>query len=234
MTFSETGHKLGGVFLDYWKTNGGLAQQGYPISDEFQEKSDLDGNTYMVQYFERAEFEYHPENQPPNDVLLSQLGTFRLRQKQTPPTPTQLPATATSLPLPPTGTPLPTAIPTNTPVSLTDCSGIPDNQGVDIRPRCAPLFTRFSINSTGWTDEAEVGVYSTMPNGQVFGAPFHVPVIGNEGSSTETVYLTVDAETPYYGIWTVTMEGVKNHRKMYGYFKLLPYVAPTPTPPRRR
>jgi branched-chain amino acid transport system substrate-binding protein len=35
-----------------------------------------------VQYFERAVFELHPENQAPNDVLLSQLGTFRLKQKQ--------------------------------------------------------------------------------------------------------------------------------------------------------
>src|SRR4029453_2680814 len=34
-----------------------------------------------VQYFERAVFEYHPENQPPNDVLLSQLGTFRYKVK---------------------------------------------------------------------------------------------------------------------------------------------------------
>jgi hypothetical protein len=78
--FTETGHRVGGRFLEYWQQNGGLAQQGYPISDEFQEKSDLDGKTYTVQYFERAVFESHPENQPPYDVLLSQLGTFRYRE----------------------------------------------------------------------------------------------------------------------------------------------------------
>jgi hypothetical protein len=81
--FSETGHSVGGKFLQYWQTNGGLAQQGYPISDEFQEKSNLDGKTYKVQYFERAVFELHPENAPPYDVLLSQLGTFRYRAKYT-------------------------------------------------------------------------------------------------------------------------------------------------------
>ena len=81
--FAQTGHRAGGKFLDYWNSHGGLPQQGYPISDEFQEKSDLNGKTYTVQYFERAVFEYHPENQPPYDVLLSQLGTFRLRQKST-------------------------------------------------------------------------------------------------------------------------------------------------------
>jgi hypothetical protein len=79
--FSETGKRLGGLFRAYWDSHGGLAQQGYPISDEFEEVSDLDGKTYKVQYFERAVFEYHPENQPPYNVLLSQLGTFRHRAK---------------------------------------------------------------------------------------------------------------------------------------------------------
>ncbi len=75
--FKETGYRVGGIFLDYWKSHGGLAQQGYPISNEFQERSDLDGKSYLVQYFERAVFEYHPEKQPPYNVLLSQLGKFR-------------------------------------------------------------------------------------------------------------------------------------------------------------
>jgi branched-chain amino acid transport system substrate-binding protein len=79
--FSQTGKTLGGKFREYWEKNGGLAQQGYPISDEFQERSDLDGKTYTVQYFERAVFELHPENQAPYDVLLSQLGTFQYKRK---------------------------------------------------------------------------------------------------------------------------------------------------------
>ncbi len=78
--FAATGHMVSGKFLAYWNAHGGLAQQGYPISAPLQEVSDLDGKTYTVQYFERAEFELHPENQPPNDVLLSQLGRFRLKQ----------------------------------------------------------------------------------------------------------------------------------------------------------
>jgi hypothetical protein len=75
-TFPQTGHNVCGQFLAYWKGHGGLAQQGYPISEEFIETSDLNGKPYTVQYFERAVFELHPENQPPYDVLLSQLGTF--------------------------------------------------------------------------------------------------------------------------------------------------------------
>lgn len=79
--FAQTGYRVGGKFLKYWQEHGGLAQQGYPISDEFKEQSELDGRIYTVQYFERAVFEMHPENPVPTDVLLSQLGTFQYRKK---------------------------------------------------------------------------------------------------------------------------------------------------------
>ena len=75
--FSETGMTVGGLFRQYWENNGGLAQQGYPISAEFTEVNDLDGKPYKVQYFQRAVFEYHPLGPPGLQVLLSQLGTFR-------------------------------------------------------------------------------------------------------------------------------------------------------------
>ncbi|MDQ3930435.1 MAG: hypothetical protein M3328_14980 [Chloroflexota bacterium] len=79
--FSETGKSTCGKFLEYWKSHGGLPQQGYPISEQMQEKSDVDGKTYTVQYFERAVFELHPEKQPPYDVLLSLLGSLRYKEK---------------------------------------------------------------------------------------------------------------------------------------------------------
>jgi alpha/beta superfamily hydrolase len=79
--FKETGKRVGGLFLAYWQQHGGLAQQGLPISDEFMERSDLDGKMYRVQYFERAVFELHPENKAPYDVLLSQLGTVRKQER---------------------------------------------------------------------------------------------------------------------------------------------------------
>ena len=69
------------LFRNYWETHGDLMQQGYQISGIMTEVSDLDGRPYTVQYFERAVFEYHPENKAPYDVLLSQLGTLRYRQK---------------------------------------------------------------------------------------------------------------------------------------------------------
>src|SRR5688500_3347270 len=79
-TFPETGKTVKGRFLQYWNENGGLAQQGLPITDEMQERSDTDGKTYTVQYFERAVFELHPENRAPYDVLLSLVGVFNLKR----------------------------------------------------------------------------------------------------------------------------------------------------------
>ncbi|MDQ2807464.1 MAG: hypothetical protein M3Z04_11220 [Chloroflexota bacterium] len=80
--FPETGHTVGGDFRIYWEAHGGLAQQGYPISEEFQERNALNGQTYTVQYFQRAVFEYHPENAgTPYVVLLSKLGRFAAQRR---------------------------------------------------------------------------------------------------------------------------------------------------------
>jgi len=56
--FSETNHHLSdrAGFLNYWRENGDVLLFGYPISEEIVE------NGRVVQYFERARLEYHPEN----------------------------------------------------------------------------------------------------------------------------------------------------------------------------
>src|SRR6476659_9884350 len=69
-TFQETGQEVCYDFLQYWIDHGGLAQQGYPITGRIQERSETDGQVYLVHYFERAVFELHSENEPPNNVLL--------------------------------------------------------------------------------------------------------------------------------------------------------------------
>src|SRR4029078_3427282 len=114
-TFQETKKTLGGLFFDYWTTHGGLRQQGYPISEEFTEVSALNGKPYTVQYFERAVFEYHPENKgSAYEVLLSQLAPYRSQARYggvapPPPSPT-LPYPTTPGP----GTPWPTVPPSPT------------------------------------------------------------------------------------------------------------------------
>lgn len=78
--FDQTGHNVSPRFLAYWNANGGLPQFGLPLSEEFTETLE-DGKPYLVQYFERARFEYHPENAPPNDILLGQFGRKILGNK---------------------------------------------------------------------------------------------------------------------------------------------------------
>jgi len=66
--FPETGKKVCYTFLDYFEANGGAAQFGYPISNfEFQEER-------IVQYFQRARFEWHPELPHQQRVTLTDLG----------------------------------------------------------------------------------------------------------------------------------------------------------------
>jgi hypothetical protein len=72
--FPETGHNLSGVFLAYWRSNGGLPVFGYPLSEEQQETNPADGRQYLVQYFERNRFELHPERDAAHRVQLGLLG----------------------------------------------------------------------------------------------------------------------------------------------------------------
>jgi hypothetical protein len=99
--FPETQHWVSGRFLQYWNDHGGLAQQGYPLTEEFVETNKLDGKVYTVQYFERAIFEKHPENAPPYDVLLTQLGTYELNNRYPNGNPAAQPAGGGSVVIPP-------------------------------------------------------------------------------------------------------------------------------------
>jgi peptidoglycan-N-acetylglucosamine deacetylase len=66
--FPETGQYVSGEVLDYWQRHGGLQMFGYPITGEVSRQ----GRT--VQYFERAVFEIHPENEPEWRIMLRRLG----------------------------------------------------------------------------------------------------------------------------------------------------------------
>jgi hypothetical protein len=80
--FAATGHTVRGRFRDYWHSHGldfgdpgvsfreSLALFGYPISEEFIDP----GTGLTTQYFERAVFEYHPDNPDPYKVLLRRIG----------------------------------------------------------------------------------------------------------------------------------------------------------------
>jgi hypothetical protein len=84
--FPETGHAIAPEFYGYWSSHGlefgdegvsfreSLALFGYPISEPMTE-TNADGDTVLTQYFERAVFEWHPENAgTPYEVLLRRVG----------------------------------------------------------------------------------------------------------------------------------------------------------------
>jgi hypothetical protein len=85
--FAQTGHAIAPQFWGFWSRNGlefdgnkrgkslpeSLALFGYPVSEPQMEQA-ADGQMYLTQWFERAKFEYHPENKAPYDVLLGRLG----------------------------------------------------------------------------------------------------------------------------------------------------------------
>jgi len=60
--FPETGHTISGKIAEYWRARSGLTNFGYPLSEQVQEVSKIDGKTYTVQYFERTRLELHPEH----------------------------------------------------------------------------------------------------------------------------------------------------------------------------
>ncbi len=226
--FRETSKRVGGKFLQYWRTHGGLAQQGFPISEEFTEVSPLDGKPYRVQYFERAVFELHPEFKgTPNEVLLSQLGRFRFDEVYKPggqPTPGGTQPTPTTRP----GNPTPPPAATNTPAPANPCADVPPSQNMLIGvvenntitrlSNCERAGTTFAFLGDGFQPGESIGVYFTAPDQSVYGAPFQVEADA-EGFSEGVTLSTTPGLTP--GIYAASMEGTTTHRKAIGYFKVL-------------
>lgn len=82
--FTETDREVCGPFLDYWRSRGlrdpqlnagqrSLALFGLPLTGVKQERNSS-GDEVLTQWFERARFEYHPNNPAQYRVLLGRLG----------------------------------------------------------------------------------------------------------------------------------------------------------------
>ncbi|MCI0521647.1 MAG: carboxypeptidase-like regulatory domain-containing protein [Chloroflexi bacterium] len=67
--FAESGKRVCYAFLAFFDANGGAAQFGYPLSNfELHDER-------IVQYFQKARFEWHPELPPGQKVALTKLGS---------------------------------------------------------------------------------------------------------------------------------------------------------------
>jgi photosystem II stability/assembly factor-like uncharacterized protein len=82
MYFSDTKHSLSGDFLKFWQSHHGAQLFGLPISEPLREKNgDGTGRVYLVQYFQSARLEFHPELAgTSNEVMLGLLGRQYLQQ----------------------------------------------------------------------------------------------------------------------------------------------------------
>ncbi len=142
--FAETSQNVCGEILTSWQVEGidlnedgisgnsdaeSLALFGLPLSGLMTQTLG-DGQEYTVQYFERARFELHPQNDPPYNVQLGLLGLEILEAEQEGQTDEQLEATPQPEPTP-TDSPGAEAPPTadnplcSTPVSPQDAAETP-------------------------------------------------------------------------------------------------------------
>ena len=64
-----------GRFRQYWEQNGGKDVFSYPTTAAGPEQNRETGQTHLTQWFERARFEYHPDQPDPGRVLLGRLGS---------------------------------------------------------------------------------------------------------------------------------------------------------------
>ncbi len=149
--FPETGQSACGDILKAWHANGlefdgkkgkseaeNLALFGLPLSSP-QIETLSDGKQYTVQWFERARFELHPENQPPYNVLLGLLGN-EIRANTAPPAPAD---PCADVPEPVNGHIRPA--------------------------KCFKAGTTGSMDIFGFQPNEQVGYWLTTPSGAIFG-----------------------------------------------------------------
>ena len=104
--FTDTGHTVCGEFLTAFRSYGlafpgvsgisaaeSLALFGLPVSQPMTETTP-DGKQLQVQWFERARFEFHPENKAPYRVQFGRLGAEVLGPLSPAPQPTAQPGTS--------------------------------------------------------------------------------------------------------------------------------------------
>lgn len=72
--FPETQHFISAGFKAFWQANGGERIFGYPLTEEFSITDPNTGEQVVVQYFERARFEYRVSAPEGQRITLGRLG----------------------------------------------------------------------------------------------------------------------------------------------------------------
>lgn len=145
-------------FKTYWETHGlefdgtsgksyqeSLALFGLPLTSPYVEENSS-GDTVLMQWFERARFEWHPNNPEPQQVLLGLLGNEYI----------------SLIPEPeaePEPEPEPTPQPTAAPPDL--CANIPAPRFARAEPNCVKANTTFIVEVWGFEPNERIGFWIT-------------------------------------------------------------------------
>jgi heat shock protein HslJ len=203
---AETQHSVCGLFLTAYRSYGlsfpgvsgitaeeSLALFGLPLSEPGPETQE-NGNTYVVQWFERARFEYHPENAPPYDVLFGRLGADILETYLNPP--------ITPTPAPPT--PTPGLGPGGCTPKMTFDEDVTVPNGTTLQPG-AEFVRTWRVQNIG-TCYWDTGYRLVFANGDQMGGPAWVPVPYTEPGAKVNISVPLVAPSApgtYRGHWVM-------------------------------
>ena len=166
-----------------------------------------------MQYFERAVFEYHPENAgTAYEVLLSQLGKFRYDAKYAggnPPPSGGNPPPSGGNPPPPSGG------------AQTACGTLPKDINAAKDTNQVRAGQHIRIAAGGFTVSEPVSYWFTAPTGDVIGTASPVDLeVGSDG-----IIGPFDIQVPpelaqLPGIWALTFQGAYSGNQAIAYFCL--------------
>lgn len=207
--FAETGHAVCEPFLSYFKSNGlefdgqpgksyaeSLALFGLPVSEPVVETNSA-GATVTTQWFERARFENHPENQPPYNVLLGLLGN-EIRANTVVKPPTENPPTE------------------NPPAKVEACKDVPAPKDAELYPsQCVTGFATIFISISGFQGGEQVGFWLNDPSGKPAVGTRKTLQIPASGKASISLFVF---DTP--GIWSWVFEGVSSKHQSIVYVKV--------------
>jgi len=205
-------------FKQIWETYGADRIFGLPISNELEEMLP-DGKKRVVQYFERARFEYWPEQAPGQRVVISTLGRLVVPSSLTTPInqPVAAPTTQAAVPTQPTSTqPQEPTVPQDVQSTVTPKSGIPG--------------TEFQFKAQGFEPNEAVSIWLTSPGTKTATSLDEVQA-NDSGEVGEKVKKIRTGHLTEMGVWTVTAQGKKSSKQAFGYFLLGSTAQPTQAQP---
>ncbi len=202
--FAETGHNVCGDILAAWQAQGvefdgqpgtahaeSLALAGLPLT-EARTETLSDGQQYVVQWFERARFELHPENAPPYHVLQGLLGNETHGA----------------------GTPA-----GGGGGSSVSCNDIPPSINAEVLPsNCLQAGETLLVDVHGFAPGAEVSLWVHDPQGELLVAT--EGVLANPQGDVEAIPL--DTNGLMVGMWTMVIESNDGTHRAIVYFAVRP------------